>query len=82
MDQLSESVFRVNFEKEHPFTMPEIRMALLALRGFTNKQIADKLRVTTDCIYKRRRHAADKVGVETFEGALGWMVGNGVIVGE
>ncbi len=60
----------------------QVLIIILALCGYTPQEAAGKMNLTLETVYTYRRRIMKRLGFETFEGVLGWIMHERVLTVE
>lgn len=60
----------------------EIEVLQLIVKGITNKEIADKLRISLNTVLTHRKNITTKLGIKTVSGLTFYAIMNGLVSGE
>ena len=64
---------------EHELSAREIEVLILITKGFTNKEIADKLNISLTTVISHRKNITEKLGIKSVPGLTIYAVMNGYV---
>lgn len=76
------NVQRPNGEQNKGLSIRETDVLRLVVKGFMNKEIADRLHISLNTVLSHRKNIISKLGIKTLPGLTFYAIMNGVVAGD
>lgn len=68
-----------NLPADHELTAREIEVLVLVVKGFINKEIADRLNISLTTVISHRKNITEKLGIKSVSGLTIYAVMHGYV---